>query len=80
LKEVTLSEKSTPYYAKPKQPRLIWNNRDKRKVAEPLPAQTVEVIYPFFADKTQTSLELANDALPENRLIWVMVPHALLLI
>ena len=69
-KEVTLSEKPTPYYATPKQPRLVWNNRDKRKVAEPLPVQTVEVIRPFFADKSQTSLEMASDALPENRLIW----------
>ncbi len=27
-----------PYYATPKQPRLIWNDRDKRKAAEPLMA------------------------------------------
>jgi hypothetical protein len=38
---------STPYYATPKQPRLIWNDRDKRKAAEPLPTQTVEIIRPF---------------------------------
>lgn len=59
----------TPYYAKPRQPRLIWNDRDKRKVAEPLPSQTVEVISPFYAEK-QTALDMSVSSLPENRLIW----------
>jgi adenine-specific DNA-methyltransferase len=69
----------TPYYATPKQPRLIWNDRDKRKAAEPLPTQTVEIIRPFYsevkADKqgqshSQGGLDMAHEAVPESRLIW----------
>jgi len=60
----------TPYYATPKQPRLIWNDRDKRKAAEPLPTQTVEIIRPFYADKMQGGLDMAHEVAPESRLIW----------
>jgi hypothetical protein len=38
-----------PFYATPKQPRLIWTGKQKRRVVEPLPSQTVEVIRPFYA-------------------------------
>jgi len=65
-----MSDSSTPYFATPKQPRLIWNDRDKRKSAEPLPMQTVEIIRPFYADKLQGGLDMASDAAPESRLIW----------
>ncbi len=60
----------TPYFAVPKQPRLLWNDRDKRKAAEPLPTQTVEIIRPFYQDKTQGGLDMAHDVAPESRLIW----------
>ena len=59
----------TPYFATPKQPRLIWNHRDRRKVAEPLPSQTTEVIRPFYA-QPQGALDLITDETPQNRLIW----------
>ncbi len=52
-----MPESSTPFYALPKQPRLIWNGRDKRRAAEPLPTQTVEVIRPFYADQQQGALD-----------------------
>jgi adenine-specific DNA-methyltransferase len=65
-----MPDPQTPYYATPKQPRLIWNNRDKRKAAEPVPTQTVEVIRPFYADKEQGALDMAHEAAPESRLIW----------
>lgn len=48
----------TPYYATPKQPRLIWNDRDKRKAAEPLPTQTVEIIRPFRVETSRTMSDL----------------------
>jgi len=69
----------TPYFATPKQPRLIWNDRDKRRAAEPLPTQTVEIIRPFYTEvkedkqgqsHTQGGLDMAHDAAPESRLIW----------
>lgn len=65
-----MTDQQTPYYATPKQPRLLWNDRDKRKAAEPLPTQTVEIIRPFYADKVQSALDMAHEATPENRLIW----------
>ena len=74
-----MTDQPTPYFAMPKQPRLIWNNRDKRKAAEPLPTQTVEIIRPFYseikADKsgqshTQGGLDMAHEVAPESRLIW----------
>ena len=74
-----MTDQSTPYFATPKQPRLIWNDRDKRKAAEPLPTQTVEIIRPFYsevkADKqgqshAQGGLDMAHEAVPESRLIW----------
>ena len=77
--ERLLTDQTTPYFTTPKQPRLIWNDRDKRKAAEPLPTQTVEIIRPFYsevkADKqgqshTQGGLDMASDAAPESRLIW----------
>ena len=34
-----MTDQNTPYYSTPKKPRLIWNDRDKRKAAEPLPTQ-----------------------------------------
>jgi len=36
LEQESSVPEQTPYYATPKQPRLIWNHRDRRKVAEPL--------------------------------------------
>jgi len=60
----------TPYFATPKQPRLIWNDRDRRRAAEPLPTQTVEIIRPFYQDKTQGGLDMAHEVAPESRLIW----------
>ena len=75
-----MPDSPTPYYATPKQPRLIWNNRDKRRVAEPLPSQTVEIIRPFYSEvvgKTkgeavaQSSFDMqAESDAPLNRLIW----------
>ena len=74
-----MTDQSTPYFATPKHPRLIWNDRDKRKAAEPLPTQTVEIIRPFYsevkADKqgqshSQGGLDMAHEAVPESRLIW----------
>ena len=74
-----MPDQSTPYFATPKQPRLIWNDRDKRRAAEPLPTQTVEIIRPFYsevkADKqgqshAQGGLDMAHEAVPESRLIW----------
>ena len=64
------SPSPTPYFATPRQPRLIWNDRDKRKAAEPLPTQTVEIIRPFYAEKAQGALDMAHAAAPESRLIW----------
>ncbi len=62
---------SEQYQPTPRQPRLIWSGRDKRRQSEPLPAQTVEVIRPFHA-KADDSLRLfqGESAIPENRLIW----------
>ena len=65
-----MPEPSTPYYATPKKPRLIWNDRDKRVVAEALPTQTVEIISPFYNAPRQTALDMRHDVTPENRLIW----------
>ena len=65
-----LTDQPTPYFAKPKQPRLIWNDRDKRKAAEPLPTQTVEIIRPFYQDTAQGGLDMAHTVTPESRLIW----------
>ncbi len=74
-----MTDPPTPYFAVPKQPRLLWNDRDKRKAAEPLPTQTVEIIRPFYsevkADKqgqshAQGGLDMAHEAVPESRLIW----------
>jgi 16S rRNA G966 N2-methylase RsmD len=66
-----LSDKPTPFYATPRQPRLIWNGKERRKVAEPLPAQTIEVIRPFYAEKNTTgALDLGFEETPQNRLIW----------
>lgn len=74
-----MTDPPTPYFAVPKQPRLLWNDRDKRKAAEPLPTQTVEIIRPFYsevkADKlgqshAQGGLDMAHYAAPESRLIW----------
>ncbi len=62
---------SEQYQPTPRQPRLIWSGRDKRRESEPLPAQTVEVIRPFHA-KADESLRLfqGESDIPENRLIW----------
>ena len=69
-----MTDQPTPYFATPKQPRLIWNDRDKRKAAEPLPTQTVEIIQPFYsevkADKqgqshTQGGLDMTSDTVPD---------------
>ena len=65
-----MTDTATPYFATPKQPRLIWNDRDKRKAAEPLPTQTVEIIRPFYQDKMQGGLDMAHEVAPESRLIW----------
>ena len=74
-----MTDQSTPYFAKPKQPRLIWNDRDKRKAAEPLPTQTVEIIRPFYSEikedkqgqsHAQGGLDMAHEVAPESRLIW----------
>ena len=65
-----MPEDRTPYYAEPKKPRLIWQGRDKRKIAEPLPSQTVEIISPFYANAQQQTLDMREEARAENRLIW----------
>lgn len=65
-----MSDSRTPYYATPRQPRLIWNNRDKKRVAEALPAQTVEIISPFYQQAGQSALDMRMASKPENRLIW----------
>ncbi len=74
-----MTDPPTPYFAVPKQPRLLWNDRDKRKAAEPLPTQTVEIIRPFYSEvkadrqgqsHAQGGLDMASDAAPESRLIW----------
>ena len=38
------------YEPEPRKPRLIWSGRDKRKVAEPLPSQVIEVVFPQYAE------------------------------
>jgi 16S rRNA G966 N2-methylase RsmD len=60
----------TPFYATPKQPRLIWTGKQKRRVVEPLPSQTVEVIRPFYAAPNQGALSMPLEDAPQNRLIW----------
>ena len=74
-----MTDQPTPYFATPKQLRLIWNNCDKRKAAEPIPTQTVEIIRPFYseikADKsgqshTQGGLDMAHEVAPKSQLIW----------
>jgi len=74
-----LTDQPTPYFATPKQPRLIWNHRDKHRAAEPLPVQTVEIIRPFYSEvkedkqgqnHVQGGLDMALEVAPENRLIW----------
>ncbi len=37
------------YTPEPRKPRLIWNGREKRKVAEPLPSQVTEIVFPQHA-------------------------------
>ncbi len=38
------------FVPEPRKPRLIWNGKSRRKVAEPLPTQVVEVVSPQHAD------------------------------
>ena len=59
------------FTVEPKRPRLIWNGKQNRPApTEPLPAQTVEIIRPFFAQKDQAALNVRDETMPQNRLIW----------
>ncbi len=54
-----------------RKPRLIWQGKERRpKTAEPVPAQTVEIIRPFYANPNQSALNLAYEGAPDSRLIW----------
>ena len=68
------AESSAPtaqFTAVPRKPRLIWQGKERRpKTAEPVPAQTVEIIRPFYANPNQAALNPADDVAPDSRLIW----------
>ena len=51
MRKGTTQAMSTECYTpEPRKPRLIWSGRDKRRVADPLPTQVVEVVFPQHAD------------------------------
>ena len=59
------------FTAVPRKPRLIWQGKERRpKTAEPMPAQTVEIIRPFYANPNQAALNYAYEGTPDSRLIW----------
>lgn len=52
-----------------RKPKLIWTNKNGRRIADPVPSQVLEIVRPFQAG-TQARLELLDVAPPGNRLIW----------
>lgn len=61
--------------AVPRQPRLLWNGRDRRREAEPVPAQVLEVVRPqrervVSGGLGSSPLLSLAPAAPQNRLIW----------
>lgn len=67
------------YTPEPRKPRLIWSGRDRTHLAEPLPVQVTEIVYPnqevhtkVTTDLVQGSLDLhtTDVTLSTNRLIW----------
>jgi hypothetical protein len=63
------------YEPLPRRPELIWCGRERRRVAEPVPAQTLEIVRPrqeTIAARGTSAPQLQwEDAAPaENRLIW----------
>jgi hypothetical protein len=61
---------SPQFTAVPRKPRLIWQGKERRpKTAEPVPAQTVEIIRPFYANPTRVALNLAYEGTSDSRLV-----------
>jgi DNA modification methylase len=60
----------------PRKPRLIWTGRDRRKVAEPLPSQVVEIVFPQFAEVRDLRAwhELRREQAQQTRLPGLRVP------
>jgi len=60
----------------PKRPQLIWNGRERRRAAEPVPAQTLEIVRPrleraaLSGQLSATPLWEGDASAPANRLIW----------
>ncbi|MBF6589097.1 MAG: site-specific DNA-methyltransferase [Ktedonobacterales bacterium] len=75
--------RATSMTATPRRPQLLWNGRQTRRVAEPVPAQTLEIVRPRLeraatsgklpgsgAHLSTTPLFEGEAGAPENRLIW----------
>ena len=72
----TSAQTAETYTPTPRRPSLIWSGRHKRRAADPMPAQTLEIVRPVRNAATGRD-NLATQALwsgqegaPENRLIW----------
>ncbi len=68
-------ERETTMTAVPRQPRLLWNGRERRREAEPVPAQVLEVVRPqrervVAGNLGSSPLLVPVTAAPENRLVW----------
>jgi len=68
----TQSEAYTPT---PRRPQLIWQGRERRRVADPVPAQTLEIVRPVHLAKVShgtaaPGLWQGEEGAPQNRLIW----------
>src|SRR3990167_11253492 len=65
---------------KPKKPKLAYIGMDRKTIAEAVPTQVVEVVYPSKAEKKDEETLFAKGGLqskvnklsdlPKNRLIW----------
>lgn len=65
----------TTMSATPRRPQLLWQGRDKRRVAEAVPAQTLEIVRPSRervanAAHATTPMWEGDAQTPRNRLIW----------
>ncbi len=67
------------YTPEPRKPRLIWNGREKRKVAEPLPSQVTEIVFPQHARVKDLSAwqELRREQAEQARLPGMRPPASL---
>jgi hypothetical protein len=59
----------------PRRPELIWCGRERPRKAEPVPAQTLEIVRPrqetvVARGTSAPQLQWEEAALAENRLIW----------